>query len=391
MQRPALPVPDAAAQAASDTLVAQIRADIVRAGGWISFARYMELALYTPHLGYYAGGAAKFGAEGDFVTAPEVSSLFGRALARQVAEVLAASSPQIFEFGAGSGALAATLLAELEQLGAACERYAIVELSGALRARQRATIEAAVPHLLDKVAWLDALPARIEGCVVANEVLDAMPAHWVAWRHDTLLERGVVCGAAQFAVEERPATGTLSDAMQELATHHSLSMAPDGYVSEVNLAANAWMTSLGECLQHGAALLIDYGFNESTFYHPQRNQGTLRAHYRHYALDDPFYLPGLCDLTTHVDFTAVAVAAQNAGLAVDGYTTQAQFLINCGITELLAQSDPDDVRCHGQLTQQANTLLSPAEMGELFKVLAVSAGTRQDWRGFCRGNRLHTL
>jgi SAM-dependent MidA family methyltransferase len=389
LQRDAnLPAPDADACAASAALTTQIRTEIGAAGGWIPFARYMELALYTPGLGYYSGGAAKFGAAGDFVTAPEISALFGRTLARQVAEVFAASRPQVLEFGAGSGALAATLLAELEQLGTPCERYAILELSGSLRARQEATLQAAVPHLLEHVVWLDALPEAIDGCVLANEVLDAMPAHWVTWHDSALQERGVSVGTEGFIVSERPAGGALREAMAGLATEHELG---DGYTSEINLAANAWINALAPHLRHAMALLIDYGFPARTYYHPQRRAGTLRAHYRHHALDDPFYLPGLCDLTTHVDFSAVALAAQQAGLDLDGYTTQAQFLINCGITELLATSDPDDVRGHGALALQANTLLSPAEMGELFKVLAVSRGLGHDWRGFAAGNRLHAL
>lgn len=389
LQRSAdLPPPDADARAASAALTALMRAQIGAAGGWISFARYMELALYAPGLGYYSGGATRFGAAGDFVTAPEISDLFARTLARQVAEVFAASRSQVLEFGAGSGALAAMLLAELELLGAPCERYTIIELSGALRARQQQKLEQTVPHLAHCVQWRDTLPDAIDGCILANEVLDAMPAHWVCWREGAMTERGVGCGDAGLTVTERAAEGVLRDAMSTLAAEHLLG---DGYTSEINLAATAWIGTLAPRMRHAMALLIDYGFPAHTYYHAQRRTGTLRAHHRHHALDDPLYLPGLCDLTTHVDFSAVALAAQGAGLDVDGYTTQAQFLINCGITDLLAGSDPRDMRRHGLLTAQANTLLSPAEMGELFKVLAVSRGLPQDWCGFSVGNRLHTL
>ena len=397
-----LPEPDAAAHAASGALTALIRHQIDSAGGAISFARYMELALYTPGLGYYSGGAARFGATGDFVTAPEISPLFGRTLARQAAEVMVASAPEVMEFGAGSGVLAAQLLQELELLGTPCERYQIVELSGALRAQQQATLQQQAPHLAHRVQWLDSLPAHISGCVIANEVLDAMPAHWVTWRDaafvfdgafdGTLQERCVVWGEAGFTTREQPASGALREAMRALAGQYKLA---DGYTSEINLAAGAWINALAPRLDQAMLLLIDYGFAAREFYHPQRSSGTLRAHHRHHALDDPFYLPGLCDLTTHVDFSAVALAAQDAGLGVDGYTTQAQFLINCGITGLLGQSNPEQMRSHGALTQQANTLLSPAEMGELFKVLAVSHGLDQRlgeaWRGFSAGNRIHTL
>ena len=396
----ALPEPDAAARAASAALTAHICGEISAAGGAISFAHYMALALYTPNLGYYSGGAARFGAAGDFVTAPEISSLFGRTLARQVAQVMAASRPEVVEFGAGSGALAAQLLRELEQLGAPCTRYQIVELSGALRAQQQETLQQQAPHLAHCVQWLDALPDQISGCVIANEVLDAMPAHWVIWGNrvtsrdgvaspdGALLEGCVTWSDKGFATRERPASGALRDTMRALASEHNLG---DGYTSEINLAACAWINTLAPRLHNAMLLLIDYGFPAREFYHPQRSAGTLRAHYRHHALDDPFYLPGLCDLTTHVDFSAVALAAQQAGLDVDGYTTQAQFLINCGIADLLGQSDPDQVRSHGALAQQANTLLSPAEMGELFKVLALSRGLDQNWRGFRSGNRVHTL
>ena len=388
----ALPIPDAHARAASAALCARIRNEIDAAGGSISFARYMELALYTPQLGYYSGGAAKFGAAGDFVTAPELSSLFGRSLARQVAQVMAASSADVLEFGAGSGALAAQLLHELDQLGAPCQHYRIIELSGSLRAQQEATLHAAVPHLAHRVEWLAALPDAIDGCVIANEVLDAMPAHWVTWRDGALLERCVAWDDTGFKVIEQAASGALRAAMSALASEHTLS---DGYTSEINLAAIAWVSTLAPHLHCAMALLIDYGFAAREFYHPQRNTGTLRAHHRHHALDDPFYLPGLCDLTTHIDFGAIALAAQQAGLGVDGYTTQAQFLINCGIAELLGQSDPHEARRHGALTQQANTLLSPAEMGELFKVMAVSRGLSPEiaegWLGFASGDRLHTL
>ena len=403
-QSAALPVPNAHALAASEALCARIRNEIDAAGGSISFARYMALALYTPQLGYYSGGAAKFGAAGDFVTAPEISPLFGRTLARQVAEVMAASSTAVFEsgevsesagvleFGAGSGALAAVLLAELDALGTPCQRYRIIELSGSLRAQQEATLHASVPHLAHCVEWLAALPDAIDGCVIANEVLDAMPAHWVTWRDGALLERCVTCDDAGFSVVEQAASGALRAAMTALAGEHNLG---DGYTSEINLAASAWINALAPRMRRAAALLIDYGFPAREFYHPQRHTGTLRAHYRHHALDDPFYLPGLCDLTTHVDFSAIARAAQDAGLSVDGYTTQAQFLIQCGMADLLAQSDPQDVKRHGALAQQANALLSPAEMGELFMVLAVSRGVTpghaQSWRGFASGNRLHAL
>ena len=387
-----LPEPDAAARAASAALVAQIRVEIADAGGAISFARYMDLALYTPGLGYYSGGAQKFGAAGDFVTAPEISPLFGQTLARQVAQVCAASALQILEFGAGSGKLAAHLLLETERLGAACERYAIVELSGELRARQRETISALAPQHAHKVVWLDALPETIEGCVIANEVLDAMPVHLITWRDGGMDEQMVTAEPEGFTLTPcTAAEGFYADA-EALAREHAL---PDGYSSEIHPAARAWMGELARRLKCGAALIIDYGFPAAEYYHPQRSAGTLKAHYRHHSLDDPFFWPGLTDITAHLDFTAIAVAAQDAGLNVDGYTTQAQFLINCGVTQLLERTGQlnatADARDYLALSNQAQRLLSPAEMGELFKVLAVSKGLSEDWIGFRAGNRVHTL
>lgn len=354
------------------------------------FSEYMAAALYTPGLGYYAGGAARFGSAGDFVTAPEVSSLFGQALARQVVDVLNQTRPQMLEFGAGSGKLAADLLSALDNAGVTVERYAILEVSGALRAQQEATLRERVPALAGKVVWLDAWPDEIEGCVIANEVLDAMPADRVTWQAGTPMMWGVSCADASegLVLASQPATGALREAMEELAIEHAL---PDGYTSEISLAARAWSADLAKRLTHGMALLVDYGFPASEYYHPQRDQGTLRGHYRHHAIDDPLFLPGLADLTVHVDFTAIALAAQEAGAVVAGYASQAQFLINCGIGELLAASDVADTRRHAAVAREANTLMSPAEMGELFKVLAFTRGLAHDGRGFSSGNRIHTL
>ncbi len=401
LQRSAqLPEPDAAARNASAELSALIRSEIEAAGGAISFARYMELALYTPNLGYYSGGAAKFGAAGDFVTAPEISPLFGQALARQVAQVCAASAPLVVEFGAGSGKLAAHVLLELERLGAPCERYAILELSGALRAWQRDTVSALAAHLAHKIEWLDTLPESIEGCIIANEVLDAMPVHLITWRdagagertHEQAREQMVTATADGFALIERELAHALQSDTTALTREHTL---PDGYTSELHAAARAWTREIAQRLTRGAALLIDYGFPAAEYYHPQRATGTLKAHYRHHSIDDPFYWPGLSDITAHVDFTAIALAAQDAGLNVDGYTTQAQFLIHCGITQLLERTAPpdaaSDARHYLNAVNQVQRLLSPAEMGELFKVLLVSRGVNEDWLGFVSGNRVHTL
>jgi SAM-dependent MidA family methyltransferase len=380
-----LPVPSEEARAHSEALARHIRAEIERSGGWISFARYLELALYAPGMGYYMAGASKLGTDGDFVTAPEISPLFGRSLARQVTQVLRASRPEVLEVGAGSGALAAALLSELESLGALPARYLILELSPDLRQRSRDTLANAVPHLLERVAWLNQLPPSFRGCVVGNEVLDAMPFHVIETRGAEVLEAGVAAAeAGGFRWSHRPAAGHL------LASARKLDL-PDRYTTEIGLAAGGFARSIAAMLEGGVAFLIDYGFPRHEYYHPQRDRGTLMCHYRHRAHDDPFFLPGLQDITTHIDFTSIAEAAVGADLNLLGYTTQARFLVNCGITDLLAQTPADDARTYLPLARQADKLTSPAEMGELFKVIALGRGVAGPLLGFARGDRRHTL
>ena len=293
-----LPSPDALAHSAE--LVGLIARQMTANGGWMSFARFMELTLYAPGLGYYAAGARKFGVAGDFVTAPEMTGLFGRALARQAAQIMAASAPHILEAGAGTGRLAADLLLALEALGTLPDSYVILDLSADLRERQQATLAQAAPHLLSRVRWLDTLPEGFSGLVLGNELLDAMPVHVVAWRENGIFERGVVLKDGQFAWSERPAEGRLLARAQVLAEQCDL---PPGYESEVALAGPAWAAQWSGILASGALLLLDYGFPRREFYHLQRGRGTLMCHYRHHSHPDPFYLPGLQDITAHVDFT----------------------------------------------------------------------------------------
>ena len=387
-----LPLPDPDALAYSAALKRRIADEIAVAGGWIGFDRFMELALYAPAMGYYSGGAHKFGAAGDFVTAPEMTPLFGQTLAAQAAQVMALSAPQIIEVGAGSGRLAADLLLELEQRGALPERYAILELSGELRERQCQTIGQRAPHLLDRVTWLDHLPEHFDGLVLANELLDAMPVHLVVWQEvwqkTAIFERGVAWENEVFVWRDRPATGRVLERAQALAEEYSL---PPGYVGEIHLAAADWVASWGAILGKGALLLIDYGFPGHEYYHPQRDTGTLMCHYRHQAHTDPFFLPGLQDITSHIDFTALAESGFNAGLEVLGYTTQAVFLLNCGLPEVLARISADDPARYLPQAQAAQKLLSPAEMGELFKVIALGKAIGEPLLGFAQGERSATL
>jgi len=375
-----MPPPSPAATAHSERVAALVRSEIAAAGGWIGFDRYMELALYAPGLGYYAAGTRKFGdaaSGGDFVTAPEISPLFAQALAAQMAQVFEHASPRIVEFGAGTGLLARDLLAALHARGVAVERYGIIELSAELRERQRKLL--ADP----RVHWLDVPPERFSGAIIANEVLDVMPVRLFVREQGRVCERGIALRDGALAFATRPADIALDDAVNGIEAEAG--MLAQGYGSEVGLVARGWMRSAGEWLVRGVLLTIDYGFPRREYYHPQRLMGTLMCHYRHHAHADPLWLPGLNDITAHVDFTAMAQAAHDGGLDVLGYTTQAHFLINCGLLDLLQQAGTP------QAANAAHRLVSEAEMGELVKVLAVGRGIAAPLLGFARGDRSRTL
>ena len=382
-----LPAPTAEARAHSARLEALIRAEIAAAGGSIPFSRYMALALYAPGLGYYMAGARKLGADGDFVTAPELSPLFGQALAQQAAEVLAAPGcDAVLEIGAGSGVLAAAMLEELERRGRLPAQYLILELSPDLRARSRDTLAARVPHLIDRVAWLNQLPPRFSGFIVGNEVLDAMPCELVSTSRGDLLETHVqALASGAFAYLDLPPSSAVLDAGRALA------LPPQAFRSELQLQARAFLRTLGGVLERGVALFLDYGFPQREYYHPQRSEGTLMCHYRHRAHADPFLHPGLQDITTHVDFTAMAAAAREGGLTLAGYASQAQFLINCGITDLLARTPAENVREYAPLAAGVQKLLAPSEMGELFKAIAFTRDWPAPLAGFAQGNRSGAL
>ena len=375
-----LPIPTPDALVHSAKLCELIRGDISTQGGWIPFSRFMEMALYAPGLGYYTAGAHKFGEGGDFITAPELSSLFGRTMARQLVEVMQASSSHILELGAGSGKLALDILTELERLGTLPESYSILEVSADLRQRQQALISGELSHLANRVHWLDALPDNISGAVIGNEVLDALPVHLLHWTKGKIQEVGVSNKDHRFIWQDRPLeTPALIEAAKNIQV-------PNDYLSEVSLTARGLVASLCERMDKGALLFIDYGFGAGEYYHPQRSRGTLMCHYRHHANDDPFYLPGLQDITSHVDFRAVAEAAIDNGAHFLGYTSQAHFLLNNGMAEFLGEVSPNDAKAYAPLSAQLQKLTSPAEMGELFKVIALGMELDQPLAGFLRGD-----
>ena len=387
----ALPVPDAAALNHQERVLAHLHSQIDASGGWISFARYMELVLYAPGLGYYSAGAEKFGAAGDFVTAPEMTPVFGQTLARQIMQILQQSGGNVLELGAGRGRLAAAVLQEMQRAEALPAQYLILEVSADLKQVQQQYLQAVLPaELLQRVCWLEQLPERHTGVVLANEVLDAIPVHVLRKQNGELVELGVVWDAQQgLQWQARPLAADVQSDAELIKTLTALAL-PDDYQTEINPASQALIASLANCLQQGALLLIDYGFSRAEYYHPQRNQGTLMCHYRHHAHGDALLYPGLQDITAHVDFTAMAQSGLAHGLQVLGYAGQAQFLINCGITDLMLRVSPHNVTEYAPMASQVQKLLSPAEMGELFKVLALGRGV-SGLMGFVRGDRSHSL
>lgn len=382
-----LPEPGLDALNASRSLQNLIANDIRRNSGWISFARYMELALYAPGFGYYSGGSAKLGKDGDFTTAPEITPLFGATLAHVAAGIMAQSSPQIIEFGAGTGKLARDILNELAALDVPLHRYLIVEVSAELRARQEHTLRG-----YPQVRWLDRFPPAFSGVVIGNEVLDAMPVHLVVKTEQGWRERGIGLTTKKFVFRDRPCDRAL------IAQIPDPEQLPIGYLTEVHPVAAGFMRSLGGLLNNGyqetghggAAILIDYGFPAHEYYLDERDQGTMMCHYRHHSHTDPFYLPGLQDITAHVDFTAMGQAAIDSGLELLGYTSQAAFLIDSGIVDLLLRTTPADAPRYLPQANAVQRLVSPAEMGELFKVLAVGKGVAWDER-YRQNDRSHRL
>ena len=357
-----------------------IRGQIEAAGGVVSFESFMEAALYAPGLGYYSAGATKIGAGGDFVTAPEVSELFGRCVARQCAQVLSPGGGEILEIGAGTGRLAATLLPALADAGALPQRYAILEVSADLASRQRTHLQKLPAALRDRVVWLDRLPETpLRGVILANEVLDALPFSRIVLRGGVLHELGVTLEEGAFVERERPPAAALAQAWRSLAGELPMPL-PENYRSEMCLRLEPWVAGVGACLESGLFLLFDYGLPRAHYYHPERVEGTLRCHFKQRAHSDPFVNVGVQDITAWVDFTRVAEAAVASDLEVRGFVTQAAFLLATGIEEMAAQSGTILERV--QRAGEARKLLLPAQMGEAFKVMALTRNHESSLTGF---------
>jgi len=359
-----------------------INREMSQSDGAMPFDRYMELSLYAPGLGYYQNAGYKIGASGDFTTAPEISPYFNRCLARQCAQVLEAlGQGGILEFGAGSGVMAADILAELEVMGCLPEQYAIMDLSGYLQQRQQQMLQQRVPHLLERVTWLRQLPeGGFNGVILGNELLDAMPVHRFRKGGSGLQEQMVIEQQGVFSSQWRTASIELEQAVE--AIEQAYGVLSEGYESEVNLRLQPWMNLLAQVLQQGLLLLIDYGYQGAAYYHPERYMGTLICHYQHAAHADPLILSGLQDITANVDFSAVAKAGTDAGLELAGYTTQANFLLGCGLDQLLGQLGAEQNDHSIEVLQGVKQITLPSEMGERFQAIALTHNLSMPLLGF---------
>ena len=380
-----LPNPDSEAQYLSQQLQASIFSEITEQGR-LTFARYMELVLYAPNLGYYCSGTQKFGEQGDFITAPELSPLFSQCIARQCQQVLLdINGGDIVEFGAGSGIMASTILQYLAEQDALPSHYYVVELSAELRSRQQILLQSHIPTLFSRVVWLDRLPDNpLRGVILANEVLDAMPVHRFGF-YDGIQEYYVASKNQQLIWQlDVSQNELLREQIKQLGVNF-----PNGYSSEINLLAKPWLTSLAAIIEQGLILLTDYGMTQREFYHWDRSCGTLMCHYRHRAHSNPFWWPGLQDITSQVDFSAIAEAAIECDLNVEGFTHQAAFLLNCGIVELMDAVKDPMLRFASE--QQVKRLVLPGQMGEPFKAMALTKNYSASLLGFSTMNQIERL
>ncbi len=386
-----LPEPDSASLEHSNQTARRISQHIKQVGGRISFAEFMQLALYAPGHGYYSAGATKFGAAGDFITAPEISPLFARVLARQCAPLLEQiGDADILELGAGSGALAVDLLAALAEHGQLPRCYQILEVSPDLRERQEQKLHAAHPELMSRIHWLDQLPVGLRGIVIANEVADALPVERFRRVADGMEQSCVVADGDEFAWQRIAAPAHLAAAVTHIETYLGRRM-PDDYDSEICLALPQWIKDVAASLEQGFMFLFDYGLPRHEYYAPDRSEGTLRCHYRHHAHSNPLIYPGIQDITAWVDFTAIAEAATDAGLYVNGFVSQAHFLMSGGLEQDLAHMVDLDIKAQLELSRQVKMLTMPGEMGENFKCIGLSRGELTTPAGFAFADRTHTL
>ncbi|WP_314366657.1 class I SAM-dependent methyltransferase [Neisseria cinerea] len=380
-----LPLPSPAAQQSSANLQTLLAEEIRKHGNWIPFSRFMELVLYAPQYGYYTGGSHKIGNNGDFITAPTLTPLFAQTLARQLQELLPQTAGNIYEFGAGTGQLAADLLNNLSD---GINRYYIIEISPELAARQKDLIQTLAPQAAQKIIHLSALPETFDGIIIGNEVLDAMPVEIIRKDEGSSFEHvGVCLDNDRFTYSARP----LHDLQLSALASLYFPKISSPYTSELHPQQYAFIRTLASRLEHGCMIFIDYGFDAAQYYHPQRDQGTLIGHYRHHVIHNPFDFIGLADLTAHVNFTDIAQAGTDAGLDLIGYLPQSHFLLNLGITELLAQTGKTNSAAYIREAAAVQKLIDQHEMGELFKVIAFGKNINIDWTGFCFGDICYKL
>ena len=389
-----LPIPDAPSLAHSELVADHIRRLIRDNGGAIGFAEFMHHALYAPGLGYYVAGASKFGSAGDFVTAPEISPVFSRILARQAADVLQqfeqAEDRNVLELGAGSGALAVAMLAKFEELDALPHRYYILDVSADLNERQAATIKESMPKYIDRVAWLSEWPDSFSGVVIANEVVDALPVERFCKSNNVIYRQSVRCSGDGFAWQSEAAPPVLDRAVESIETSLACRL-PDNYCSEVSLGAGNWIADLASRMSRGFCFVFDYGVSQREYYAADRVDGWLRCHFRHHAHGDPLIYPGIQDLTAWVDFSRLAQAAFDGGLQVAGYVTQAQFLMHSGLQEEIQVMNDLPTVAQIELSRQVKVLTMPGEMGESVKCLGLCKGHIEIPRVFEIADRAHTL
>ena len=387
-----LPIPDSEAKFHSQKLSKYIKQIIDEKGGSIGFDEYMNLALYQPNLGYYNSSTQKFGTEGDFVTAPQISTIFSKCLASQCTQILEDfKNPIILEIGAGTGIMAKDLLLDLEKHNSLPEKYLILEISEDLKSRQQNLLKQSIPQYIDNIVWLDSLPKKkFNGLIIANEVLDALPVKRFKKESNLFKEVKVTSINNNFHWVDTLVCDELKIFLENIERKLSKTFVED-YCSEINIGLKIWLDSLQSVMNKGVILLVDYGYSMSDYYHPSKFDGNLLCHYRHYAHNDPFFYPGLQDITASVDFTSVAEYAEEIGLNLNGYTNQTYFLFSCGLENLVPNMDLLDMRLQTEVSQELRTLIMPDEMGERFKFMALTKEYNRDLLGFSKMNQKNQL